>query len=64
MTKPIKILFLIDGLRLGGKERRILELLKGLKAYKALTSKDGALSKTMRSAKQKVRNKAVLEHVT
>ena len=34
MFKTTKILFLIDGLRLGGKERRILELLKGLKNKK------------------------------
>jgi len=33
----------------------LLELLKGLKAYKAVAGKDGVLAKTMRSAKQKVR---------
>jgi glycosyltransferase involved in cell wall biosynthesis len=31
--KTIKILFFIDGLRLGGKERRLIELLKGLKKH-------------------------------
>ncbi len=32
-TKPLKILFYIESLRCGGKERRLVELIKGLRKY-------------------------------
>lgn len=35
MNSKVKILFIIDSLRAGGKERRLIELLKGLQHYHA-----------------------------